>query len=260
MDLQSLTAIGLSSLQAQAYALLIEHGELKPPSAARQLGLTRTNAYKVLDKLVELRLARKIEIKKKLVYSPTNPMALADLTSQYRAKAKSREEAVNSVMQTLLQKYYKHAETAEAKTAVGQQAVAEMYRKQIALGEELYFVHTKADVPAMGFETMHDIRIMPAQSGNKRNGILSADAQNTVNPDSHKESKLDVTWLESGKYTAPLEWSATESSLLIVIYAAEPQAIFITNPLVGGAFIQIWQLLSPLIRVQPTHQTLSKGV
>jgi sugar-specific transcriptional regulator TrmB len=44
MDINSLITIGLSPQQAEAYALLIEHGELRPAQAAKDLNLTRTNA------------------------------------------------------------------------------------------------------------------------------------------------------------------------------------------------------------------------
>ena len=254
MDTKSLTAVGLSPLQAEAYALLIEHGELKPPVAARQLKLTRTNAYKVLDKLVELKLARKTEDGKKLTYSPTHPMALADLASQYRAEATAREEAANTAMQSLLRQYYMHSDTPGTQTASGPKAVADLYRTQIALREDLYFIRTTADIPSMGFDTMHELRTAPSRHGNQRHGILSVRESDTTNPEAHNRSNLEVTWLERGKYTTPVEWSATESSLLMVIYGEEPQAILITNPLVGAAFIQIWQLLSSFIQAQPTHK------
>ncbi len=254
MDPASFTAVGLSPQQAQTYALLIEHGEVKPPVAARQLKLTRTNAYKVLDKLVELKLARKTEDGKKLTYSPTHPMALADLASQYRAEATAREEAANTAMQSLLRQYYKHSDAPDTKTATGPKAVADLYRNQISLREELYFIRTNTDVPAMGFDTMHELRTAPARHGVQRHGILSVDQSGVTNPEPHKRSNLEVTWLERGKYSAPVEWSATQSSLLMAIYGKEPQAILITNPLVGAAFIQIWQLLSSFIQTQPTHK------
>lgn len=259
MDLKSLIAVGLSPQQAEAYALLIEKGDLKPPLLAKELGLTRTNAYKILDKLTELGLAEKVEAGKKLIYSPANPIALADLASQFRAQATAREEAAGTVMQTLLRKYYAHTETLKFESVAGRKAVAELYRKQIIIGEDLYFIRTNSDIPGLGFETMHDIRTAPARYGIKRHGILSAPETGTVNNKSHHRSNLDVTYAESGQYTAPVEWSATNSSLLIVIYASEPQAILIADPLVGTAFIQVWQMLSSLLQGLPTHKKLVKA-
>lgn len=253
----SLTAVGLTTMQAEAYVLLFELGEVRPPQAASHLGISRTNAYKVLDKLVEMRLAKKTDDAKKLIYSPANPLALADLTAKYRARAKAREDAAGNIMQTLLKKYYEHVDSPEAKSAVGRQAVAELYRQQIALKEDIHFVHAKADVTSMGYETMHELRVMPGRNGNQRHGILSVDESSTINHDSHKKSNLAVTWLETGMYTAPVEWSATNSSLLIVVYSSEPQALLITNPFVGSAFIEMWKMLSSFIKNQPTHKRIS---
>jgi len=83
MDLKSLIATGLTKPQAEAYALLIELGEVKPAIAATRLKITRTNAYKVLDKLVELGLASKGEEGKTLAYSATNPIALRHFVTEF---------------------------------------------------------------------------------------------------------------------------------------------------------------------------------
>jgi predicted transcriptional regulator len=254
MDKDTLIAVGLTSAQAAAYALLIERGEVKPPMAATHLKTTRTNAYKLLDKLVELGLAQKNESGKKLIYSPANPLALTSLSAQYRAEAVAREEVVNSIMHDLLAKYYEHTDKPHLEVATGQKAVAAAYRKQLNLREDIFFIHTKADVPIMGFDTMHEIRVAPSQHGLKRNGILGAPDKGPINYENHKRSNLDITWIDRKSYDAPVEWSVTPSSLLIVLYATEPHAILIADKVVAGAFLQLFTLLSSLLRHQPTHQ------
>lgn len=259
MDLQQLVVAGLHEQQAKAYALLLELGEIKPSVAATKLKTTRTNTYKVLDKLVEMGLANKQKTGSTFVYTPNNPLALTKLSADLRAEAAARENAVNAAMNSLLQKFYEHAKQPSVEVLSGREAVANAYRKQIILGEELYFVHTYADVPTMGFDTMHELRTRPAYLGMKRHGIMSAPKDGgTINHESHKRSNLDVTWAEEGGYDAPVEWSVTKSSLLIILFGNEPHAILITNPLVAGAFMQIWQLLSSLLRQQPTHKKIAR--
>lgn len=252
MDLTSLTAVGLSPQQAAAYALLIEHGSLKPAQAAQQLGLTRTNCYKILDKLAELGLAQKADEGKTLAYSLSNPIALSNLTAHYRAEATAREEAANKIMQDLMAQYHVHADKPGVEVFTGRKAVASAYRQQANLKEDIYFIHTRADVPAMGFDTMHEIRIAPAQHGMHRYGLLSHSQDTTpVNYELHRRSNLDITWLEREDYTAPVEWSVTDSSLLIVLYVTEPHAILILDPVVAAAFKQIWKLVQSLASRQP---------
>lgn len=257
MELTSLTAIGLTPLQAETYALLIEQGEIKPPEAAKRLKTTRSNAYKVLDKLVSMKLAIKIEQGKKVAYAASNPMAIGALTSRFRAEATAREEAANKIMHELLAKYHTHADKPGVTVVTGRKKVAEAYRQQINLREDIYFIRTKADIPAMGFNVMHDIRVTPARHGKQRCAIMTApDEKGPINYDQHKRSNLEITWADRSDYTAPVEWSVTDSSLLIVLYATEPHAILIVDSIVAGAFIQLWRMLSTLLQDQKTHKML----
>lgn len=251
MDTQPLVAIGLTPLQAEAYALLIELGELKPTETAKRLSATRTNAYKVLDRLVEMDLAKKVERGKKFVYVATNPLALATLTEKFRAEATAREEAVSGMLQDLLAQYYTHTDRPQAEVFTGRKAVADAYRRQLSTREDIYFIHTKADVPMMGFDTMHEIRTTPAKHGLRRHGLLATKVQDTkINFESHRRSHLDITWHRAEDYTAPVEWSVTSTSLLIVLYATEPHAILITDKVVAGAFLQLWKMLRMLLAHQ----------
>lgn len=255
MDTSSLIAVGLTPSQASAYALLIEHGSLKPPEAAKLLGTTRSNAYKVLDKLVELQLAVKTDEHKKIVYTVTNPIALSSITSNFRAEATAREEAANRVMHDLLAKFYARSDKPDVTVVSGRQAVADAYRKQINLKEDIHFINTRTDVSAMGFDVMHELRTAPTRHGNRRQAIMTAPSTpGPINYEAHKRSNLEITWAKDNDYTAPVEWSVTASSLLIVLYADEPHAILIVDPIVASAFMQLWKLLSGLLQQQPTHQ------
>ena len=74
METTKLLATGLTKNQAEAYALLVEQGEISPPLAAAVLHLSRTNTYKLFDKLVELGLAFK-KSGNKSIYEASNPIA-----------------------------------------------------------------------------------------------------------------------------------------------------------------------------------------
>lgn len=259
MDITKLEAIGLTPQQAAAYALLIEAGEIKPALAASKLKTTRTNAYKLFDKLVELRLAIKTEVGKTYQYQLANPMALASLAAEYRAEATSREEAAHQIMNSLLQKYYQNAESINLEVVNGPKAVAELYRKQIKIGETIHFIRTRADIPSMGFDTMHEIRTAPSRHGIDRKGILGVkNSDSTVNLEQHKRTNHEVTWMEEKLYDAPVEWSVTKSSLLICAFGQEPQAVLIVNPLIAGAFLQLRELMNSLLVPREINKKLNK--
>lgn len=258
MDIDKLIAAGLSEQQASAYALLIESGGITPPEAAKRLKLSRSNAYKLLDRLVEMNLASRQDIHKKLTYTPANPTAFTDLSAKQRAEAAAREEAVSGIMQELLAKYYAHTDKPDATVYTGRSDVALAYRKQLNLNEDVYFIHTPSDVPMMGFDIMHEIRTTPVRHGNHRYGILSAPKESPVNYPSYQRTNLKVTWVDKELYSTPVEWSATKSTLLIASYATAPQAVLIADPVIATAFIQLWQIMHSLLRPTKLHQAMEK--
>lgn len=254
MNEDKLIAAGLNEQQATAYALLIEDGELTPPSAANRLGLTRSNTYKVLDKLVELGLAAKIEKNKKYMYSPTNPTTLARLAAEQRNIATAREAAVHEVITELTVKYRKHTEQPDIAVVTGRQAVADAYRLQIQQKEPIYFLRSAADITAMGFDTMHKVRTEPERYKIKRYGITP---DKSTQPS--RDSNLERTWIRGEDYTAPVEWSVAGESLLIVLFGNEPHAITIENPIVADAFHQIWHVLHTSLKAMPYYGKLPRA-
>lgn len=260
MDISTLKATGLSAQQASAYALLLEKGQVSPGAAARQLGLSRTNAYKIFDKLVEYNLAEKNDDSKKLSYRVTHPTNLSNFVYGYRSEAQARESALNSVMQQLMTSYKKHADKPSVETVSGKDNVITLFRRQIMLGEDISFIHTKSDIPAMGYDTMHTLRVGPSQAGLKRDVIISEPYKNdaVINYATHKKYQLNTTWIEKGQYTSPVEWSITKSSVLIAIYEHDISAIYITDELVAESLQQLFNIFKHLLEQQPTHQRLQK--
>jgi sugar-specific transcriptional regulator TrmB len=137
MDTQPLIAAGLTGQQAEAYALLLEHGSITAPNAAKSLALSRTNAYKLLDKLVELGLAQKQDINKKQTYEPTNPLALVGMVNEARNRVVAQEEAVKQAMDALLARYFQQTEQPTLSVVTGKTEVAQAFRSQIGLRQVL---------------------------------------------------------------------------------------------------------------------------
>jgi len=259
MDIQNLIATGLSEQQASAYALLIEKGEIAPNDAAKKLKLTRTNAYKVLDKLVELGLAEKKDIHKKFTYFPSNPQALSNLVAEQRNIATYREEAVRSVLSELMAKYRSHTDQPDVKTISGREDVANAYRNQVLQKQPIFFLRSRMDIPTMGFETMHEIRTLPARLDLERHGITpDMGTGTTANSDPDKRSNLSRTWVKQEDYTAPVEWSVSGSNLLIVLFSDEPHAVIIDNPVIAESFRQMWQIMNTCLRAMPYYKDLPR--
>lgn len=259
MDKQKMITAGLQPLQAEAYALLLEAGSLLPTEAAAQLKLTRSNAYKILDRLVELGLASKKKLGKKLTYQPSNPLALAHLVNEERNRITAQEEAVKMLMEQLLERYYEKTEQPTVQAVTGREAVVAAFKQQINLRQPVYFVRSQADISSLGFDTMHDIRISPAYYGQRRFGITPDISNGQTAPVGDSRSQLTRTWIKHEDYTAPVEWSVSGSILLIVLFGSEPHAITIVNPIVAEAFRQLWHIMDSTLRAMPYYDKLPRA-
>lgn len=259
MDIeQQLITAGLNESQASAYLLLLEKARINPPQAAKELKITRTNAYKVLDRLTEIGLARRLEENKKFVYEPANPMALSNLVAEQRNAASVREDAVRSVLNELLAKYHTHSEQPSVEVATGKDAVIAAYRQQILQLEPIYFIRSRSDIPVMGYDALHEIRVMPARHNVDRFGITPDLSTGVTSSNGDERSNLTRTWVRQEDYEAPVEWSVSGSSLLIVLFGSEPHAVTITNPIITDAFKQVWQLLDSCLRAMPYYKDLPR--
>lgn len=244
MNKNQLTAAGLTPQQADVYWLLIKEGSVSPPKVAKELSLTRSNAYKILDKLVTLGLAKKSKESKKTIYTAGNPMSLNSFVMEARNQVSAKEEALHSIMDDLLTMYYEKNEQPTIQTVSGQQAVFEAYKQQLDLNQSVYFVRSQADISSMGFNKMEDIRRLASNHGSLRFGIIPRLSNSQINQFGDKYSNLKRTWVNKEDYTAPVEWSVSGSMLLIVLFAKQPHAIVITNPIIAAAFKQLWQIMA----------------
>ena len=259
MNTSNLVATGLNTTQAEAYLLLLKYGSASPPLLATKLKLSRTNVYKVLDQLTELGLASRKEVKKKYVYYPDSPLSLTNLVAEQRNIATEREEAVKGVINDLLASYHQHTEQPDVNVVTGRTAVIDAYHAQIQLLQPIYFLRSRADISTLGFDTMHEIRVKPARHNLKRHGITPDLTTGTVNPASDIRSKLERTWCKQEDYNAPVEWSVSGPTVLIVLFASEPHAITITNPIIAQSYLQIWKLLKTCLQSMPYYKDLPRN-
>lgn len=217
-----LTTAGLTDTQAAVYIFLLENGESSPPAIARKLSLTRTNAYKILDNLIELGLVRKTEINKKFVYMAEDPIALTAIVTAERNRVISMENSVRDAMHQLRASYEKMQKDYDVRVFRGNAAISALYLSQAKQGEPIYAIKSPADAATLGTEAASHIRQLPHKSGAKIH-------------------EIDSTDLDS--YTSPVEWSVSGEELLLIDFQQEAAAIRIKNPAIAKAFIEMWRIL-----------------
>lgn len=259
MDITNkLIATGLNELQSKAYVLLLDAGELSPPNAARKLNISRTNAYKLFERLEEIGIAKKSKSKGVTSYEPNNPLALSSLVSEQRNIASQREDAVRDVLDDLTKRFEQKSHVSRVVVRRGKRAVIEAYKEQMLERKDLYFIRSRSDIPTIGFDEMHDIRVTPGRHGQKRHGITPDLAAGTQISQGDSRSNLTRTWVKEEDYTSPVEWSASGSSLLIVVFGSQPYAISIQDKVVTEAFLELFKLLDNLLRSMPYYPNLPR--
>ncbi len=92
---------GLNKNEAEIYRLVLEHGEMVPPTVAELSGVTRQNAYAILKSLVQKELLEEIEKKKKLTYRPLHPNALVEYAKRRREEQEVTERALEAALPEL---------------------------------------------------------------------------------------------------------------------------------------------------------------
>jgi predicted transcriptional regulator len=249
---------GLSEAQAAVYMYLLKNGESAPPVIARGAKLTRTNAYKVLDSLVDMGLIRRSEVNKKFVYRAEDPIALTNLVASERNRVIALEQNVREAMHELRSTYEKSSGDQDVRAYRGQQAIKSLYIQQAKSGNPIYFIKTRADIPTMGFDAMDQLRNLPAKQGIERFGITPDTPEGSANPALDRSTNLTRTWIQADDYTAPVEWSVSGDELLIIDFEKDSSAVRIKNPTIAKAFKELWRLLDKSVRALPEYKKLPK--
>lgn len=258
MKHQILRQVGLTDLQIAVYEYLLGSGPTPPPQLAKKLKLTRTNAYKVLDQLVEIGLISRTEINKKYVYKAEDPIALASIVAEERNRVIELEKSVKESVKALRQTYQKTASTSEVQTYAGNSAVKSLYEHQAKLAEPIYFIKTRSDIPFMGFEAMDYIRRLPAKLGTRRYGIVPDVSEAPKNPAVDRPTNLERTWIDDTAYTAPVEWTVSGDELMIISFSDSTAGIRIKNPVIANAFRQLWHIMDDNLKANPNYKKSPK--
>ncbi len=249
---------GLNEIQAKTYLYLLAKGEQQPPALAKALDLTRSNAYKVLEKLLELKLISRIEINKKFVYRAEDPIALSEIVAAERNRLRALEKGVQAAMNELRSKYEKTSTDRSVRSYHGNDLVVSLYKSQAELQQPIYFIKTRADIPVLGYDAMGKIRHFPAKYNTERYGITPDTTEAPASPALDRETNLTRTWMHADDYTSPVEWSVSGDELLVIGFEKDASAIRIKNAVVARAFKELWQLLDRSLRQNPEYKKLPK--
>ncbi len=255
----NLSAAGLNVSEAKCYAALLQQKSWKPAELATYITETRTNCYKILDKLAESGLAERFDKDKKLRYRATNPSQLLQLARDRRLDRERYEKELELNTQGLIQAYYKTHEQPGVRYFQGKTELKDIYFDQIQTKQPIYIIRPDYNMDLYDFEYMREIRHMARKAGIPRYAITP---DRVKAPKNYKASDpymiLDRTWLPAGDYTAPVEWNAYGDKLAIMSFGNEAIGMIVESPQIAESFRQLYRLLESGLRSRPDYDELPK--
>lgn len=241
MNETQLQKLGLSPSQAKAYLLLVQEGSLTPAQLMEKSGEGRTNAYMVLDKLVQWGLAYKDEVSKKLVYRVSSPVGLQKIAERQRAAAYATETRIKDAMPELLEYFHQYRTQPGVRFLQGREGLKEIYRGHIEAGGDIKAFRTPADEQYYG-EDLREYFKARADKG------IHADLISPHQPGMEgfdKEEATDnrtISWIPAEAYTAPVEVAVYGNRVAMTSFGEEAVAMVVESPQIAQAMKQIFDL------------------
>lgn len=258
-SMTTLQAAGLSETEAQVYEALLTQTEWQPSALAKNVSETRTNMYKILDRLVVLGLAQRFDKNKKLHYRATNPSRLVELAHELRAKREKSEKELELSVQDLTRTFVKTHEQPGIRFYQGKEEIKEIFSELAQSSEPIKFIHTPAGIDFYEYDHMHNLRMLAVNAGVERIA-LTPDTPLATSDYQETDSlfHLTRTWLGQNDYTAPVEWGVFEDKLYIISYGQEALGVVIQSVQIAGAFKQLFKLLERGQHAQPWYDSLPR--
>lgn len=254
-----LTAAGLTQTEANTYKALLTKKSWKPSELAIFVGETRTNMYKILDKLVSLDLAEKFDKAQKLHYRAANPTRLLQLAQEIRTEREKAQKELELNTQDLLNEYIKTHEQPGIRFYIGKDEIKNVYLDQVDEKKPIYFMLSPAAINYYGYEQMHELRMLAVNAGIQRFALTPDNINATRNfATTDKQYLLERTWLEATDYTAPLEWGVYGNKAYFVTFGEDAMGMIIDSPAVSAGFFQVFKLLTKALSERPNYAELPR--
>lgn len=259
MNEKLLISLGLSQNQARTYRALVLKKSLRPSQLAKLIGESRSNCYALLDRLVELELASKVDENKKFTYYPASPTAFKTLLNKALEETEQQIQELDRRLPQMLSEYHSGGEQPKVKHHKGKKELREMYIKQMEqAGRELYFIRSTADISYFGLETMRTIRQLAPKYKKRRLGITPIIVNTPLDPRKDSRGGLKRAWIKGEEYTASVEWVVSGDEVQAIVLKDEGYGVSIDHPELAESFRQIMQLLYYYIRKNPDYEKLPK--
>lgn len=244
MDIKLLEDIGLTKIQARTYLELIKSSRGSAPSIASLTNESRTNTYKVLDRLCQLGLATKDSMGKKNQYYPTSPAALERLIQSQAAAVSLRERKLHAALPSMLDFFFAHSERPSIRYFQGKEGLRQIFGDMLKTGKTIHLLRSPADVSFYDEAFFADFRKRRAKL-NIKTYALTPNVPSAVHDQAMDlKNKFFRTWLPPDMYTASVEWDVYGNKVALISYGEEAVGIIIESAQIAESFRQVLALVT----------------
>ncbi len=253
----NLTASGLNETEAKTYTTLLSKSAWKPSELAKAVGETRTNMYKILDKLVDAGLAEKFDKAKVFHYRANNPARLTELARIRKESQFQAEKDLALSVENLMHDYIKVHEQPGVEYFHGLDQITRIFEQLARSQTDIHFVHTRAGDDFYSPRNMHNLRMLAVNNKVWRHALtpdtdIATSDYETFDPTVY----LQRTWLRQRDYEAPVEWGSFEDKLYIIAYGSEAMGVVIQSKPIADAFVQLFKIMENGQRAQQWYRSL----
>ena len=245
IDLNIIKKAGLTESQAKAYLALIEHRDVTPAELAQYIGETRTNAYAIIDKLLQYGLiSKKNAVNYGAKYNANHPSCLETLAENRRKALAKNEKQVKDNINSLIDYYYEHSEKPGTVTLQGLDGIKSVYNDTLKSENTVYLVRTMHDDRIIGTEFLYAYVRKRADKGIDTYGIYTKSPRSIPYLADAKKLKIVPSFMPPNAYTAPVEINIYDDKVAFISYGDTQMATIIQSPPVAEAMKQLLGLLA----------------
>lgn len=163
--------LGLTDSQAKGYLMLVKYGALTPAELAQHTSETRTNAYAIADRLVELGLTTKTT-QPKTTYQAESPAKLKQLLLSQQQELKSTSSELTGALPALMSLYRLTSDKPGTIYLEGVDSLRIVYDDVIKTGQTVRIFPSSHDRDDPEVAAMIDRQIERQRSANIRLEVL----------------------------------------------------------------------------------------
>jgi sugar-specific transcriptional regulator TrmB len=252
--MEDFSAAGLAPTEAKVYKKLLTRKEWLPSELAENVAESRTNIYKILDRLTDLHLAERVETQKKLRYRAQNPAHLLELAREKRRQHDQAEAKLEAAAQGLVHDYITTYEQPAVKYFQGKDEIRKIFIDMFETGESLRLLRSPADITYYDPEFFTALKARRAERGIKTIA-LTPDVPSAIH-DAQDDARHLIfrTWLPEQAYTAPVEWNISGDKVALISYGQEALGMVIESPQIAESFRQLFALAKRGAERMPTNK------